>query len=125
MTDKIHIRNLRLRTRIGVADWEKKAKQDLVLDIVLHHDQRAAAASDDVADTVDYKRIRDDIVAFLEDSEHELLEALAENVAARLLADARVHAVDVTVDKPGALRHADSVAVQIHRSRPGRAPREG
>lgn len=117
MPDLIHIRGLRLRTKIGVADWEKEARQDVVLHLVLHHDQRVAAASDDIADTLDYKAIRDDIVAFVEAGEHELLEALAENVAGRLLKDPRVLAVDVTIDKPGALRHADSVAVEIHRTR--------
>lgn len=116
-TDRIHIRGLRLRTRIGVADWEKKDRQDIVIELTLHSDQRKAAASDAIADTVDYKAVRDDVVAFVESSQHELLEALAHNVADRVLAFDGVTAVDVTIDKPLALRFADSVAVSIHRRR--------
>ena len=113
--DTIHIRGLRLRARIGVADWEKKARQDLVIGLVLHTDQRKAGQSDDIADTVDYKAIRDDVVAYVESTPHELLESLAQHLADRILAVAGVEAVDVTIDKPLALRFADSVAVQIHR----------
>ncbi len=116
-TDRIHIRGLRLRTRIGVADWEKKDRQDIVIDMTIHSDQRPAAASDAIADTVDYKGVRDDVVAFVEFSQHELLEALAQDVADRVLAHDGVQAVDVTIDKPLALRFADSVAVSIHRHR--------
>jgi FolB domain-containing protein len=120
--DRIYIRDLRLRTRIGVNDWEKKALQDVVVNVTLHHDQRDAAASDNIQRTVDYKQVRDRIVEFVEESRFELLEALSERIAAIALEDERVHAVDVAVDKPGALRYADSVAVQIHRSRSGTEP---
>jgi D-erythro-7,8-dihydroneopterin triphosphate epimerase len=123
--DLIHIRDLRLRARIGVNDWEKKALQDVIVNVTLHHDQRDAAAHDDIHRTVDYKGVRDRIVAFVEDSRFELLEALSERIAAIALEDGRVQAVDVTVDKPRALRYADSVAVQIHRSRTGTTPAEG
>ncbi len=115
MTDKIYIRDLRLRTRIGVADWEKKARQDVVINLTIHHDQRLAAGSDDIKDTVNYKEIRDDVVAFVEETQHDLLEALSEEIATMVLAKKGVQAVDVTIDKPLALRFADSVAVSIHR----------
>ncbi len=117
MNDKIHIQDLRLRGMIGVADWEKKARQDIVINLTLEHDQAAAAASDDVADTVDYRAIRDRIVAYVESTPHELLESLAEHLAAMVLEDPQVQAVRVRVDKPAALRFADSVAVEIQRSR--------
>lgn len=118
-SDRIHIRGLRLRTRIGVADWEKKDRQDIVIGMTIHSDQRPAAASDAIADTVDYKAVRDEVVTYVEGSKHELLEALAQDVADRVLAHDGVQAVDVTIDKPLALRFTDSVAVHIHRRRSG------
>lgn len=113
--DTIHIRDLRLRTTIGVAEWERKARQDLIINVAMHCDQRKAGQSDELADTVDYKAIRDDLVAFVEASEFQLLEALAQAIADHVLAAPGVEAVDITIDKPGALRFADSVAVSIHR----------
>ncbi len=115
MTDQIHINGLHLRTYIGVATWEQKARQDIVVDIIIHHDQRKAAASDDVADTIDYRSIRDELVAYTEDSHHDLLESFAQHIADVVLARPDAIAVDVRVAKPGALRYADSVAVSIHR----------
>lgn len=116
MSDRIHIRDLRVRMNIGVAEWEKKARQDIVINITIHHDQRKAAATDDLQFTVDYKGIRDEVVAYVESTPHELLETLAEHLASKVLSRANVIAVDVSVDKPGALRFSDSVAVEIHRA---------
>lgn len=116
MPDQIHIVNLRVRGNIGVAEWEKKARQDLVINMTITHDQRKAAASDDVADTVDYRAIRDHAVDIVEKSPHELLESLAEELATMVLGIDGVAGVRVRVDKPGALRFADSVAVEIERA---------
>ncbi len=113
--DKIHIRGLHLRTRIGFHEWEQDREQDVVVDLTIHHDQRAAAASDDPKDTVDYAVLRDEVVAYAAQHQHGLLEALAEHIAALVLAHDGVEAVDVCVDKLAALRFADSVAVEIHR----------
>lgn len=115
--DQIHIVNLRLRGMIGVADWEKKARQDIVINLTIRHNQSAAGQSDDVADTVDYRAIRDRIVAYVESTPHELLESLAQHLATMVLEDPRVHGVTVRVEKPGALRFADSVAIEIDRNR--------
>jgi dihydroneopterin aldolase len=115
MADHIFIEQLRLRTHIGVAVWEQKARQDVLIDIVIHHDQSAAAASDDVADTIDYRGIRDELVKYAESSNHALLESFAQTVADIVLTRDGVIAVDVKVAKPGALRFAESVAVAIHR----------
>lgn len=115
MTDQIHINGLHLRTFIGVAEWEKKARQDIVVDIIIHHDQSRAAESDLVDDTIDYRGIRDEVVHYAETSHHQLLESFAETVAEMVLKREGVIATDVQVTKPGALRYADSVAVSIHR----------
>lgn len=113
--DKIHIRNLRLRTLVGINEWEQRKRQDVVLDITLHLDLQAAATSDGIEDTVDYKTVKDQLVELVEAGSWRLLEALAGEVAELCLEPGPVQAVDVTVDKPHALRFADSVAVQLHR----------
>ncbi len=117
MTDYIFIQDLRLRGKIGVADWEKKARQDLIINIRIGHDQRPAAETDDVEKTVDYRVIRDRIVEHVEGIPHELIETLAEHLATMVLEDEKVQEVRVRVDKPGALRFEHSVAVEIERSR--------
>ncbi len=114
-SDQIHIVDLRVRGMIGVADWEKKARQDLVINITIGHDQRKAGASDDVNDTVDYRSIRDEVVQIVETQAHQLLERLAEELATMVLSRDGVHWTRVRIDKPGALRFADSVAVEIER----------
>ena len=115
--DKIHIRDLLLRCVIGVYERERDHKQDVVLNIVLHTDISRAGQSDDLNDTVDYKALRDRICAFVEDSACFLLERLAEGVAQVCLATPSVCRVEVTVDKPGALTYARSVAVEICREK--------
>lgn len=115
MSDRILIRGLRLRTFIGFHEWELDRQQDVVVDITIHHDQRAAAAADDVALTVDYSRLRDAVCAHAREHSHGLLETLAEHIATLVLDFEHVQAVDVRVDKLGALRFTDSVAVEIHR----------
>lgn len=115
--DKIHIRKLLLRCIIGVFEKERHRRQDVVVNLVLYADISKAAESDDLADTVDYVALRDKLCAFVEASSFHLIEALAENIAEICLADPRVRKVDVTLDKPGALTYAESVAVEITRSR--------
>ncbi len=115
--DCIHIRDLRLRCIIGVNDDERRDKQDVAINVTLHADLRAAGASDDLADSVDYKAIKKAIIREVEASRYSLLERLAGRIAELCLEPPRVEEVDVTVDKPGALRFARSVAVQVRRRR--------
>ncbi|MDT8388957.1 MAG: dihydroneopterin aldolase [Lentisphaeria bacterium] len=115
--DKIHIRNLLLRCVIGVFEKERHHRQDVRLNLVLHTDIQPAGVSDDLADTVDYVALRDHLAAVVESSSFHLIEALAEEIARICLADSLVRRVDVTVDKPGALTFAESVAVEITRVR--------
>ena len=116
-TDRIHIRDLRLRTVIGVNPEERNIRQDLILNLTLFADQRPAAESDDFSLTVDYKSAKKAVIALVEDSSYELIEALAAAVAQRLLEIERVQAVRVILDKPGALRYCRSVAVEIFREK--------
>jgi D-erythro-7,8-dihydroneopterin triphosphate epimerase len=115
--DRIHIRDLLVRCVIGVTDEERREKQDVMLNLQLHADLEAAARSDSFAETVDYRALKKEILAAVEGSRYQLLEAVAERVAGVCLAHPRVHRVEVTVDKPGALRFARSVGVTIVRDR--------
>ena len=113
--DRIHIKDLLLRCIVGIHDWERHERQDIGITIVLHADLSKAAASDAIADTVDYVTIKKRIIALVESSSYGLIEALAEAIARVCLEDERVARVDVTLEKPGALRYARTVAVEITR----------
>jgi len=113
--DRIHIRDLRLRAVIGVYPEERRDRQELVFNLELQTDLRQAGKSDRLEDTVDYKALKQRVIALVEASEYFLLEKLAEEVALACLATPGVTGVRVVVDKPGALRFARSVAVDITR----------
>lgn len=115
--DRIFIRDLALRCIIGIYPEERRARQDVILNIVLECDTRRAAATDLIEHAVDYKDIKKRILAHVEESTHGLIETLADRVAAICLEDPRVRRATVTVDKPGALRFARSVAVEVSRTR--------
>lgn len=115
--DRIHIRDLICRCIVGIYPDERREKQDVIINITLWADYRAACRSDDIADTVDYKAIKKQVIRMVEDSSFQLIERLAEEIAGICLANPRVEKVAVSVDKPGALRFARSVAVEIVRAR--------
>ena len=115
--DKIHIRNLSTRCIVGIYPEERENKQDVLINITLHADFLKACQSDRIEDTVDYKTVKKKVVAMVESSEFFLIERLAQAVADLCLESPGVTRVAVTVDKPGALRYADSVAVEISRAR--------
>lgn len=117
MTDKTLIKDLRLRARIGIGEHERRDKQDLVICIEFESDQAAAARSDDVTRAVDYRALNKDVIALVEGNEHRLVETLAENIAQACLKHDGVETVRVRLEKPGALRFADSVGVEIQRKR--------
>jgi len=115
--DKIYIRDLALRCIIGLYPDERKNKQDIIINVAMETDLRAAGKSDALEDTVDYKTIKLAILEFVEESSFNLIESLAEGIAAICLKDKRIQSATVTIDKPGALRFARSVAVEITRAR--------
>ena len=117
--DRIYIRDLTCRCIVGINPDEREKKQDILLNITLFADLRDACRSDDIHDTVDYKGIKQSVIDFVEQSSFFLIERLADEVARIALANERVHAVEVTIDKPGALRFARSVAVSIFREKTG------
>jgi D-erythro-7,8-dihydroneopterin triphosphate epimerase len=117
MTDQIQIKDLHLRTIIGINEEERRDRQDVLINIVLHADTRAAGASDDIDDAVNYRTITKRIIKLVEESKFRLVEKMAAEIAAICLEDPRVERVSVRVEKPGALRFARSVGVEIHRTR--------
>ena len=119
--DRIHIRDLSLRCILGLYPDERREKQDITVNIVLYADLRSAGLSDGIEDTVDYKDVKKRVVALVEASSSFLIEHLAQRVAGLCLEEPRVEAVRVSIDKPGALRFARSVAVEIFRKRAGDA----
>ncbi len=115
--DHIFIRDLAARCIIGVRPEERIEKQDVLVSLALSADLSRAGKSDVLADSVDYRAIKKRVLAIVEDSRFCLLEALAEAIASGCLETAGVFEVRVTVDKPGALRFARSVAVEVIRKR--------
>ena len=115
--DKIYIRDLSIRCIIGVNEDERTEKQDVVINVILFTDTRKAGQTDALEDSVDYKKVKKAILSLVESSEFLLIEKLADEIAKICLDDSKVQKVNVTVDKPGALRYTRSVAVEIVRTR--------
>ena len=117
MADRIELRNLLVRGIIGINDDERVNKQDVIVNLTLFTDTRAAAASDRIEDTVNYRTIAKRVILLVESSSYFLVERLAERIAELCLDDSRVQRVVVRVEKPGAIRFAESVGVVIDRER--------
>jgi dihydroneopterin aldolase/D-erythro-7,8-dihydroneopterin triphosphate epimerase len=115
--DRIQITDLVVSGIIGINPDERVNKQDVRINVTLWVDTRSAAVSDDIADAVDYRTITKTIIGHIEQGEPMLVERLVSEIADIGLYDERVQQVDVTVEKPGALRHARSVGITITRSR--------
>jgi FolB domain-containing protein len=115
--DRVLIKDLVVSGIIGINPDERTNKQDICVNVVMSVDISQAAASDDIADTVNYRTITKRIIAHIEHGEPMLVERLVEEIAQMCLEDVRVNEVEVTVEKPGALRHARTVGVTIVRSR--------
>jgi len=121
MADRIELRGLRVRGNHGVFDHERRDGQDFVVDVTVWLDLRAAAASDDLADTLDYGALAQRAAAVVAGPARALIETVAGEIADDVMGDERVHAVEVVVHKPSApipLDFAD-VAVVARRSRRG------
>ena len=115
--DKIIIKDLLLRGIIGINPDERVKKQDILLNIVLYHDIRRAAESDDIADAANYKAINKRVMEYVEASEHMLVERLVTEIARLILTEYPISQVRMRVEKPGALRFAQSVGIEIERRR--------
>jgi dihydroneopterin aldolase len=115
--DRIFLHGLTTECIIGFIDWERRVKQTVVLDIELPVDCRRASVSDDVADTLDYKKVAKRVLAFVEASEFQLVETLAHRLALLILAEFSTEWVRVALNKPGAIRGSRDVGVVVERTR--------
>lgn len=113
--DLIHIKDLLVRGVIGVNDWEREVEQDILVNITLGADLRLAAADDDIEKTVNYKTISKQVIEHIQTHQPLTVEALASDLAQICLAQPGVLGAQVRVEKPGALRFARSVGVEILR----------
>jgi len=109
--DIVYIRDLRVQTIIGIFGWEREVRQEVSIDLEIAFDCKRAAKTDAIEDTIDYKKI----TKFVEESEFQLQETLAEGIAALVKNEFKVHSLKLRVSKPGALRYAEDVGVIIHR----------
>jgi len=114
--DHVFIEGLEIEALIGIYDWERRIRQPLVFDIEMTFDNRVPAATDAIADTLNYKAISNRIVEYVSQSGFELVETLAERVAQILLTEFGVQRVRLKLSKPGAVRGARAVGVMIERS---------
>jgi 7,8-dihydroneopterin aldolase/epimerase/oxygenase len=118
MSDKVFIEALEIETLIGIYDWERRIRQSLLFDIEMAFDNRKPAASDDIADTLNYKAVSKRLIEYVSASSFGLVETLAERCAEIILTEFAVSHVRLKLSKPGAVRGARAVGVIIERSRP-------
>jgi FolB domain-containing protein len=117
--DKVIIKNLLARGIIGVNDWERKRAQNILINITLFTDTHRAAETDNLNDCVNYSTMSKKVLAHAESVNRLTVEALANDLAKLCLEEKGVEKVVVRVEKPGAVRFAESVGVEIERSKDG------
>ena len=113
--DRIFLSELKIDTIIGIWEWERRIRQTVVVDLEMSADIARAAATDDVADTLNYKSVAKRIQDFVAGSEFQLVETLAERIAAIIREEFEVAWVKVRVNKPGAIRGSRDVGILIER----------
>jgi len=120
--DIIFLHELKVDAVIGIWDWERKIRQTVVIDLDMATNIRKAAETDSVEDTLNYKLVAKRVQQFVANSEFQLVETLAENIARIVIDEFGIAWVRVRVNKPGAIRGAKDVGVIIER---GERPGEG
>ena len=115
MTDIVFIRGLRIETRIGIHDWEKRTTRPVILDLEMASDIARAAASDRIADALDYAAVTQRLIETVSNNRHELVETLAEHCAALLMREFAIPWLRLSLNKPGAVGEGVDVGVVIER----------
>ena len=115
--DKIFIHALKAEAIIGIYDWERQVRQTVLVDLEIGADIRKAALTDSIEDTLNYKRVAKRVLAFVEASEFQLVETLAEHLAMLILEEFGVAFVRIVLSKPGAVRNSRDVGVEVERDR--------
>lgn len=114
--DRIIIRDLLLRGIIGINDWEREKAQDILINLEVRVDARLSGLTDEMSDSLNYRTITKDVIDYVESSRHFLVEALATEIARIVTVRHGAERVKVRVEKPGALRFAGSVGIEIERT---------
>ena len=117
--DHVFIEGLEIEALIGIYDWERRIRQPLVFDLEMGFDNRVPAASDDIADTLNYKAVSKRLVEYVSQSDFGLVETLAERCAEIVMTEFKVDWLRLKLSKPGAVRGARAVGVVIERTQQG------
>jgi dihydroneopterin aldolase len=117
--DRVFIEALEIECVIGIYDWERTIRQPVVFDIEMDFDNRIPAASDAIADTLDYKAVSKRLIDFVGQSSYGLVESLAEQCCRIIVEEFGVARVRLKLSKVGAVRGARAVGVILERSRGG------
>jgi len=117
--DKIYLSGLEIETIVGIWDWERQIPQTVVIDLEMGADIRRAAQSDSIDDTLNYKQVSKRVQELVRDSGFRLVETMAERVAEAIMKEFDVPWVRVRINKPGAIRGARDVGVEIERGETG------
>jgi D-erythro-7,8-dihydroneopterin triphosphate epimerase len=109
----IRIKNLRLRAVVGVNPWERTEAQAVIINLEAEFNGQAAAVSDKLQDTIDYRTISKKVIELVEKSDYQLIETLAGHILGTVMEDQRIYRAKVEVDKPSAIKSADSTSVEL------------
>ncbi len=115
--DLIYLHDLKVDCIIGIWEWERRTTQVMTIDIDIAVDVRRAAETDSIEDTLNYKAVAKRVIAFVGDSQFNLVETLTEKIAEIILGEFQVPWVRVAVNKRGAIRGATDVGVIVERGR--------
>ncbi len=115
--DTIFIEELKIDTVIGIHDWERRLRQTVIVDLSMGADIARAAASEELADTLDYRAVSKRVQEFVRLSSFSLVETLAERIAELILEEFPVPWVQVRINKAAALRGAKGVGIVIERKK--------
>ncbi len=115
--DIVFIQGLKIDCVIGIYDWERKIRQDITLDIEMSTDIKVASETDHIDQTLDYKAVSKRLIEFVQGSEFQLVETLAEKITQIIIKEFGVEKVKLTLNKGEAVTGANGVGVIIERSR--------
>lgn len=115
--DIVFIRELKVDTVVGIYDWERRIRQNVVLDIEMGSDIACGAKTDRIQDALDYKAVAKRVARYVGESEFQLVETLAEKVAELVMREFKVPWIKIILNKPGAVSGSKSVGVIIERGK--------
>ena len=113
--DRIFLSEMKIETTVGIWEWEKRIKQQVIIDIEMSADIKKAAATDQIEDTLNYKAVAKSVRKLVEESSFQLEETMAEKISELVIGEHNVSWVRVKVNKPGAIRGSKGVGIIIER----------